>query len=157
MGNTLPKLHQVNSIAYNSGPNVIHGKTITSFDAYHKAIKWFLHHMNGLILFKRYVWNLDALELSILITFLLLITIGEVCVFKSKTLLLVCEQCDKVRTSFFFRQFTLSPLPIQGMFYRSSCDLIRGLCPWPWRTYPLHSIETPYGMHTHKVVVTNLR
>ncbi len=23
-----------------------------------------------------------------------------------------------------------------------------GLCPWPWRTSPLHNIETPYGMHT---------
>jgi len=27
------------------------------------------------------------------------------------------EQCDKVRISFSFRQLTLSPLPIQGMFY----------------------------------------
>ncbi len=32
-----------------------------------------------------------------------------------------------------------------------------GLCPWPWRTCPLHNIETPYSMHTHKVAVTNLR
>jgi hypothetical protein len=32
-----------------------------------------------------------------------------------------------------------------------------GLCPWPWKTCPLHNIETPYGMHTHEVVVTNLR
>jgi len=32
-----------------------------------------------------------------------------------------------------------------------------GLCPWPWKTYPLHSIETPYGMHTHEVAVINLR
>jgi len=31
------------------------------------------------------------------------------------------------------------------------------LCPWPWKTCPLHNIETPYGMHTHEVVVTNLR
>ncbi len=34
-----------------------------------------------------------------------------------------CEQCDKVRTSFSSRQLTLSPLPIQGMFYRWSYDL----------------------------------
>jgi hypothetical protein len=54
MGNTLPKLHQVNGIAYDSGPNVIHGRTITSSDAYHKVTKWFHHHMNGLVLFKRY-------------------------------------------------------------------------------------------------------
>ncbi len=32
-----------------------------------------------------------------------------------------------------------------------------GLCPWPWRTCPLHNIETPYDMHTHEVAVTNLR
>ncbi len=32
-----------------------------------------------------------------------------------------------------------------------------GLCPWPWRTCPLHSIETLYDMHTHEVAVTNLR
>ncbi len=31
------------------------------------------------------------------------------------------------------------------------------LCPWPWRTCPLHNIETPYDMHTHEVAVTNLR
>ncbi len=32
-----------------------------------------------------------------------------------------------------------------------------GLCPWPWRTCPLHNIKTPYSMHTHEVAVTNLR
>jgi hypothetical protein len=32
-----------------------------------------------------------------------------------------------------------------------------GLCPWPWKICPLHNIETPYGMHTHEVAVTNLR
>jgi len=34
------------------------------------------------------------------------------------------DQCDRVRT---IQQFTLSPLPIQGMFYRWSCDLAREL------------------------------
>jgi len=38
-----------------------------------------------------------------------------------------CEQCDKLRTSFSFQQLTLSPLPIQGMFYRWSCDLTKKL------------------------------
>ncbi len=38
-----------------------------------------------------------------------------------------CEQCDRVRTSFSSRQLTLSPLPIQGMFYHWSCDLTREL------------------------------
>ncbi len=88
MGNTLPKLHQVIKIAYNNGPNAIHGATITSFDVYHKATEWFLHHMNGLGLFRRYTWSLDTLELSVLIAFLLLITIGEVCMFKSETSLI---------------------------------------------------------------------
>jgi len=88
MGNTFPKLHQINEIAYNSGPNAIHGRTITSSDAYHKVIEWFHHHMNGLVLFKRYIRSLDTLELSVLITFSLLITIGEVCIFKSETSLL---------------------------------------------------------------------
>ncbi len=32
-----------------------------------------------------------------------------------------------------------------------------GLCSWPWRTCPLHNIETPYGMHTHEAAAINLR
>ncbi len=88
MGNTLPKLHQVIGIAYNSGPNTTHGRTIISFDAYHKATKWFLHHMNGLVLFRRYTRSLNTLELSVFIAFSLLITIGEVCMFKSEMSLL---------------------------------------------------------------------
>jgi hypothetical protein len=47
-----------------------------------------LHHMNSLVLFRRYIRSLDTLELSILIAFSLLITIGEVCMLKSKTSLL---------------------------------------------------------------------
>jgi DNA-binding LytR/AlgR family response regulator len=53
MGNTFPKLYQIIKIEYNNGPNITHGKTITSFDVYFKAIEWFLHHMNGLILLRR--------------------------------------------------------------------------------------------------------
>ncbi len=34
-----------------------------------------------------------------------------------------CEQCDRMTTSFSFRQLTFSPVLIQGMFYRWSCDL----------------------------------
>jgi hypothetical protein len=88
MGNTLPKLHQVIGIEYNSGPNTTHGETITSSDAYHKATEWFLHHMNDLVLFRRYTWSLDTLELNVLIAFLLFIIIGEVCMLKSVTSLL---------------------------------------------------------------------
>jgi hypothetical protein len=88
MGNTLPKLHQVIEIAYNSDPNATHGRIITSFYAYHKATEWVLHHMNDLVLFRRYTRSLDTLELSVLIAFSLLITIGEVCMLKSETSLL---------------------------------------------------------------------
>ncbi len=88
MGNTLPKLHQVNRITYNMDLSVTHGKTITSFDAYHKATEWFLHHMNGLVLFRRYTQSLDTLELNVLIAFSLLITIGEVCMLKFEMSLL---------------------------------------------------------------------
>jgi hypothetical protein len=88
MGNTLPKLHQVIEIAYNNGPNATHGKTITLFDAYYKATEWVLHHMNDLVLFKRYTRSFDTLELNVLIAFSLLISIGEVCMLKSETSLL---------------------------------------------------------------------
>jgi hypothetical protein len=88
MRNTLPKLHQVSGIACNNGPNIIHGGIITSSDVYHKVTEWFHHHMNGLVLFKKYIQSLDILELSVLIAFLLLITIGEVCMLKSETSLL---------------------------------------------------------------------
>jgi len=88
MGNTFPKLHQVIRIAYNNNPNAIHGGTITLFDAYHKATEWFLHRMKSLVLFKRYIWSLDILGLSVLIAFSLFITIGEVCMLKSETSLL---------------------------------------------------------------------
>jgi hypothetical protein len=88
MGNTLPKLHQVIEITYNSGPNATHGGTITSFDVYHKAIEWFLHHMNNMVLFRRYTQSLDTLELSVFITFSFINTIGEVCMLKSETSLL---------------------------------------------------------------------
>jgi hypothetical protein len=78
----------IKSTAYNSGPNTTHGGTITSSNAYHKATEWFHHHMNGLVLFKRYTQSLDTLELSVLIAFSLLITIGKVCMLKSETSLL---------------------------------------------------------------------
>ncbi len=54
----------------------------------HKAIEWLLHHMNDLVLFRRYIWSFNTLELSVFIAFSLLITIGEVCMFKSEMPLL---------------------------------------------------------------------
>jgi hypothetical protein len=83
MGNTLPKLHQINRITYNNGPNVIHGGTITSSDAYHKAIEWFLHHINDLVLFRKYTRSSDNLELTVIIAFSFLITIGKECMLSS--------------------------------------------------------------------------
>jgi hypothetical protein len=44
--------------------------------------------MNGMVLFRRYIWSLDILELNIFIAWSLLITIREVCMLKSKTSLL---------------------------------------------------------------------
>jgi hypothetical protein len=88
MGNTLPKLHQVIEIAYNIGLNAIHGSIITLSNAYHKATKWFLHHINNLVLFRRYTRSLNTLELSVFIVFLFFITIREVCMFKFETSLL---------------------------------------------------------------------
>jgi hypothetical protein len=88
MGNTLPKLRPISEIAYNSGLNAIHGRRITSSNAYHKVTEWFHHHMNGLVLFKRYTRSLDTLELNVLIAFSLLITIGKICMLKSETSLL---------------------------------------------------------------------
>jgi hypothetical protein len=40
-----------------------------------------------------------------------------------RNIIVRCEQCDGVTISFSSRQLMLSPLPIQGMFYRWSCDL----------------------------------
>jgi hypothetical protein len=85
MGNTLPKLHQ---ITYNTSPNATYGGTITLSDAYHKATEWVFHHMNGMVLFRRYTRSLNILELSVFIAFSLFITIGEVCMLKSGTSLL---------------------------------------------------------------------
>jgi hypothetical protein len=87
-GIPFPSYIKVIRIVYNSDPNATHGRTITLFDAYHKAIEWFFHHMNNMVLFRRYTRSLDILELNVFIAFSLLITIGEVCMFKSETSLL---------------------------------------------------------------------
>ncbi len=88
MGNTLPKLHQVIGITYNNRPNATHGGTIILSNVYHKVTEWFLRHTNSLVLFRRYIQSLDTLELSVFIAFSLLISIGEVCMFKFETSLL---------------------------------------------------------------------
>ncbi len=100
MGNTLPKLHQIMGIAYNSGLNATHGGTITLFDAYHKAIKWFLHHMNGLVLFRRYIRSLDTLHTYSLLTphYHWRGMYAQV-----RNVIARCEQCDRMGTSFSFR------------------------------------------------------
>jgi len=35
--------------------------------------------------------------------------------------------------------------------------LFRRVMPMAMEFFPLHNIKTPYNMHTHEVVVTNLR
>jgi hypothetical protein len=100
MRNTLPKLHQIIEIAYNSGLNATHGRTITLFDAYHKVIEWFLHHMNDLVLFRRYTWRLDTLHTYSLLT---LHYHWRGMYAQVWNAIARCEQCDKMGTSFSFR------------------------------------------------------
>jgi hypothetical protein len=51
------------------------------------------------------------------------------------------------------RLWTWTPQPLKLGSSQRGLLYLRGLCPWPWGTCPLHNIETPYGMHTHKVAV----
>jgi hypothetical protein len=51
--------------------------------------------------------------------------------------------------------WTFQPLGLRSLHRRLLYS--RRLCPWPWKTCLLHNIETPYGMHTHEVTVTNLK
>jgi hypothetical protein len=53
--------------------------------------------------------------------------------------------------------WTWTPQPLGLRSSQRRLLYSRGLCPWPWRTYPLHNVKTPYDMHTHKVAITNLR
>ncbi len=55
------------------------------------------------------------------------------------------------------RLWTWIPQPLGLRSSQRRLFYLRGLCPWPWRTCPLHNIETPYDMHTHEVAITNLR
>jgi hypothetical protein len=55
------------------------------------------------------------------------------------------------------RLWTWTPQPLRLRSSQRRLLYTWGLCPWPWRTCPLHNIETHYGMHTHEVAVTNLR
>ncbi len=55
------------------------------------------------------------------------------------------------------RLWTWTPQPFGLGSLQKGLLYPKGLCPWPWRTCPLHNIKTPYGMHTHEVAVTNLR
>ncbi len=53
--------------------------------------------------------------------------------------------------------WTWTPQPFRLGSSQRRLFYLGGLCPWPWRTCPLHSIETPYSMHTHEVAIINLR
>jgi len=53
--------------------------------------------------------------------------------------------------------WTWTPQPLGLRSSQKGLLYSRELFPWPWRTCPLHIIETPYDMHTHEVVVINLR
>ncbi len=55
------------------------------------------------------------------------------------------------------RLWTWTPQPLGLGSLQKGLLYLGRLCPWPWKTCPLHNIETPYGMHTHEVAVSNLR
>jgi len=102
MGNTLPKLHQINGITYNSGPNVIHGGTITSSNVYHKAIEWFHHHMNGLVLLKKVHSELGHFEIKRTYSLFAPHYHWRGMYAQVRNIIARCEQCDRVKTSFSF-------------------------------------------------------
>jgi hypothetical protein len=127
MGNTFPKLHQINEITYNTSPNAYSWKDnhLVRCLPQGDIMVPTPHEQPGLI-------QKVYLELG---------HFGVKCIYSLFTphyhcrgmyvqvwdVIVRCEQCDRVRTSFSFWQFMLSPLPIQGMFYRWSCDLVRKL------------------------------
>jgi hypothetical protein len=45
--------------------------------------------------------------------------------------------------------WTWTPQPLGLRSLQKRLLYLGRLCPWPWRTCPLHNIETPYSMHTH--------
>jgi hypothetical protein len=49
------------------------------------------------------------------------------------------------------RLWTWTPQPFRLRSSKKRLLYLEGLCPWPWKTYPLHNIETPYGIHTQGV------
>jgi hypothetical protein len=53
--------------------------------------------------------------------------------------------------------WTWTPQPLRLGALQRGLLYSGGLWPWPWKNCTLHNIETPYGMHTHVVVITNLR
>ncbi len=55
------------------------------------------------------------------------------------------------------RLWTWTPQPLGLKSSQIRLFYSRGLCPWPWRTCPLHIIETPYDIHTHDVAVIIIR
>ncbi len=52
---------------------------------------------------------------------------------------------------------TWTPQPLGLESLQRRLFYLGGLCPWPWRTCPLHNIETLYDMHTHEVTITKLK
>jgi hypothetical protein len=79
--------------------------------------------MNGLVLFRRYTRNLGHFGVKRIYSLLAPHYHWKSMYVQVRDVIVRCEQCDRGRTSFSSRQLTLSPLPIQGMFYCWSCDL----------------------------------
>ncbi len=111
-GNTFPKLHQIIEIEYNSGPNTIHGGTITLFDVYHKATKWCPppHEQPGLI--QKVHSELGHFGVKHTYSLFAPHYYWRSMYAQVQNIIATCEQCDRMRTSFSFRQLMLSPFPI---------------------------------------------
>ncbi len=83
--------------------------------------------MNNLVLFRKYIRSLDTLELSVLIAFLLFITIGEVCMFKFETSLLGLNNVIEWKLPSPFNSSRFIHSLFRACFYHWSCDLAREL------------------------------
>jgi len=73
--------------------------------------------MNGLVLFKKYIQSLDTLELSVFLAFSFLITIGEVCMFKSKMSLLGVNNVIKWELPLFYPKLFLIIISYSTLCY----------------------------------------
>ncbi len=123
-GEYLSKLHQVSGIAYNSGSNATHGgdnHLVRCLPQGNKVVPP-PHEWPGLI--QKIHSELGHFGVKRIYSLLAPHYHWRGMYVQVWDIIVKCEQCDRVKTSFSFWQLTLFPLPIEGMFYRWSCDLV---------------------------------